>query len=44
MFLKYFLRKEKIFPIKYSFGRKLFSDREDPGVGGVKACADSKKP
>ena len=45
MFIQYFLGKSKIFPIKkHSFCRKLFSDREDPGGGGVEACADSKKP
>ena len=45
MFIKYFFEKNKNFPIKkHSFCRKLFSDREDPGGGGVEACADSKKP
>ena len=45
MFIKFFLRKVKIFPIKkHSFCRKLFSDTEDPGGGGVEACANSKKP
>ena len=45
MFIQYFLRKVKIFPLKkHSFCRKLFSDREDPGGGGVEAWANSKKP
>ena len=45
MFIKYFLRKIKIFPFKkYSLCRKLFFEIEDPGRGGVDAWADSKKP
>ena len=39
----YFFEKSKNFPDKkHSFCRKLFSDREDPGRGGVEACAIAK--
>jgi hypothetical protein len=45
VFIKYLFEKSKNFPDKkHSFCRKLFSDREDPGGGGVEACANSQKP
>jgi hypothetical protein len=45
VFIKYFFEKSKNLPNKkHSFCRKLFSEIEDPGGGGVETCTDSKKP